>query len=853
MEIASLMRRGLSRADAEREAEIRFGGRTQWSESARDELRSRILEEAGRDLRYAVKGLGRQPGFTIAAAATIGLTLTAVLVAFRLAEMVFLAPLDVPRPDRLVRVTLERLRGERDRIGLAEFALLRTIQSFESAAAHYSTAPLYVEANGQARELQGAVVTWTYFPLLGARPARGRFFTAAEDDIPGRDAVAVISHALWRDGFGGAAVLGTPITINRRIFTIVGVAAEGFHGVEPELARNEIWIPMGMVRTGYRWCDPLGPDCTITAMLARLAPGATPSSARSEASGLLGRLAALGAADDTLRGVAVTPVRGWRPDLQDTLAPMTALLAAIAVVLLLIGCTNLAGLLIARGTARRRELALRRALGASQGRLIRQMLAESTLLAIMGTALAMLVSGPALAGLIGFFGSDGQGYTRAFDLSVRPAVPVMAFLSTVVALALFGLLPAIRLARVDPAGPLAGGRSDCPGIPRLRRALVGIQVGLSLGLLVGALLLGRSAARIAAPAGFETESVALLRVRPRLVGYGPDRAVPYLRRVEREITLLAGVESAALVGIGATWGGGSDRAVRRADAPVPSPGQETVAAVQEVSPGFLAALRVRLLRGRSFTLGDSTGTPPVMIVSRSLERALWPGGEALDQRLVIDDIEFSVVGVVDDYLLHPVGQAPSPLALIPLWQQVFAPPIDARLAVRTRSDPAAALPSLRDAITRIDPAVPVTETVTLRAQVAANFTPVRIGRTVAGLAAGLGLLLSSVGLYGVVAFLVAQQTREIGVRLAVGARPTTITAQFVRQGLAPVWWGTLAGLGAALATTRLLSTLLIGVSPVDPATYALAMLVTTAIAFLAILLPARRASRVAPVEALRSE
>jgi predicted permease len=399
-------------------------------------------------------------------------------------------------------------------------------------AVHYSTAPLYVAMNTESHELQGAVVSASYFPMLGVKPHLGRFFSASEDSVPDRDAVVVLSYGLWRRRFGARAdALGGWIGINGRSFQIIGVAPEGFNGIEPSLDLNELWIPAMMLHVGYRYCDALQPGCTPTDVLGRLASGATPDRVRTELQPFARQLALLSNPADTLSTLTVAPALGARPESQRRFADLARLLSAIAVLLLLIACANLSTLLVVRGMARQREIALRTSLGASRRRIVRQLLAESLLLAVPGGAAGAALSLWTTAALAGFFTSDDEGYIHWFSIVPDGRVLLFTALATVAAAALFGLLPAFASTRDGVSERIKTGGTAGPARAGTRTTLIAFQVALSLVLLVGAGLLTRSFSRIVGRQAFDSNHVALLRLRPALVGYGPDSAQRFLHNV----------------------------------------------------------------------------------------------------------------------------------------------------------------------------------------------------------------------------------------------------------------------------------------------------------------------------------
>jgi predicted permease len=856
MQARANQRLGMDAVSALRAARASFGGSERWKEEARDEYSSRPLEDFARDVRHGARALVRQKGFSLVAILTIALGIAATVTVFGFINSVFLRPLPVAQGARLVRVYFRAAGGDYSTLSHAAYRVIRDrTTSLDMVAVHYSTAPLYVTMDGDSRELQGAVVSASYFPMLGVTPLLGRFFSAAEDSVPDRDAVVVLSYDLWRRGFGARAdALGRWIGINGRNFQIIGVAPEGFNGVEPSLDINELWIPAMMLRVGYRYCDALQPGCTPTDVMGRLASGATADRVRTELQPIARELALLSNPDDTMRALTVSPALGARPGAQRQFADLARLLSAIAILLLLIACANLSSLLVVRGMSRQREIALRTSLGAGRARIVRQLLAESLLLAVPGGVVGAGLSLWTTRLLAGFFIDDDEGYIHWFEIVPDLRVLAFAALVTLAAAALFGLLPAFSSTRVGVSERIKTGGTAGPTRGRTRTALIAIQVALSLVLLVGAGLLTRSFSRIVGRQTFDSSHVTLLRLRPALVGYGPARAQAFLRKVSAALAQLPDVESVALArGSGFLWlATGRVRVTLPTYAPRAA-GAEPRVEYHEVSPHFFTTLRVPVLGGREFTDQDTGGTPRVAIVNAALARRLWKDTSPLGRQVVLDDHAYQVVGVVQDHRLHNGSEAPPAMAFVPFWQNDFDPQVDARMAIRMKGDPAQAIALLRRAIAAVDPAVPVTEAMPMTGQVGASYKQVQLSGAVLVSAATLALFLSGLGLYGVVAFLVERRTREIGIRLAVGARPRSVVALFVAQGLRPMAIGSAAGLVTAFAGAHLLERWLFGVSPFDATAFVVAIVAICAVALAASLVPAMRAARIDPTVALRYE
>jgi predicted permease len=843
------IRRGMAPDDARRRALLALGGRAQWTERVRGEQRSRVLDDFLRDLRYGAAALRRNIGHAAGAIITIAVAIAATTTVFNFVSTVYLRPLAVPEGARLVRIHAAVPPTQESTLGFPAFARLRgSARSLDFVVAHYSTAPLYVTARGESSELPSAVVSAEYFPMLGLQPALGRFFASAEDAVPDRDAVAVIGHDLWRSRFGAdSQVVGERISINGRPFTVIGVAPAGFEGVEGGLL-NTLWIPMAMLRTGYRWCDGFQPSCTITSILARLAPGFTVADAQAEVTAMRPMLLAGTDSAQMARGITVEPATGIRAQEQHQYERLSALLWAIAIVLLTVATANVGGLLLARGMARRKEFALRSSLGASRGRIVRQLLAESLALGIAGGSLGILLTAATSRALGTFFATEQRRLEMPLDGRVLGFVIGL----TLVSVLLFGLFPALRVSRVDVSEVLKGGGG---GSSRARSALVAGQALLAIALLVAAGLLNRSFMRAMSGGAFDPTHVAQARLRPRLVGYPPDRAQAYVRAALERVRAVPGVVVAAPArgSLDVRSTGAGSAAIALPGDPPAAPDRAPRVDYFDIGPGFLETLRVPVVTGREFSTHDTPSTPLVALVNETLARRLWGSISVVDHTLLLDGRSFHIVGVVKDHRPHAFGEAPREAAYVAYWQNAFGPQTDANVAIRVEGDPVRALASIRRAIESVDAAVPVTEVSSMALRMRASYTEVRLGGVVVLSSALATLFLAAVGLYGVVSYLVAQRSREIAVRLAVGARPGEVVSMMLRQGLRPIGVGGAIGLVVSVAAAPLLSRWLFGIAPVDGLTILAAVAAVTVVAVIASYLPARRAAEMDPAAVFRAE
>ncbi|HET9707018.1 MAG TPA: ADOP family duplicated permease [Gemmatimonadales bacterium] len=843
------IRAGMSPEHARRRARIEFGSVAGHEEAARDVLRSRFVEDLIRDLHYGWRSLRRHPGFALTTVLTIALGIAATVTVFTIVDSIFLRPLPVPHAERLVSISFRRPSGREVWIGTSGTALLRArAPALDAVAAHDSREVLLVAARGAATEQFGAFVSPDYFAVLGVRPQLGRFFLPAEDSVPDRDAVAVLGYDLWRTRFAAdPSVLGEHIQVRGRDVVVVGVAPPGFIGISIGGAPNDLWLPTMMLGVMGTTCVGR-PGCHEATVLARLAPHATIAQARLQVQALSPALGLMAFGHDTTPRVTLAPLRGMATDQRTDYVALAPLLAGIALLLIVISCANVAELLVTRGLSRSPEVALRYSLGADAARVIRQLVTENLLLGGTGGVLGVLLSIGAVRALMGFFAEDSEGFPHFFYLSLDARVLLFALGASLAAVALFGVLPAVTTSRAALARHAA--ESRIAGRGRGRLALMGAQVALSLTLLVGAALMARSFLTLMHRQQFDVSHMALIRLRPEQIHYEPPRAQRFLHQV---VARLAGMPDVTGVAFGRGRGFLWDEGPTQLPLGRSAADTALLAYARFVSPGFLATLRIPLLAGREFVESDDTKAPLVTIVTESVARTLWPGETPLGRTIVLGGKTFRIVGVTADFAVHPITTPAPPVVLVPFWQNAFEPEVDARLAVRVRGDPATALPRLRQAITATDPAVPIAELMTLASQVDANNTAVHLGAVVLLVAALVALFLTGLGLYGVISYLVERRTREIGVRIAIGATPARIVGLVVRHGLAATLAGGATGLVCAALGARFLTAYLIGVQPGDRIAFAAALLAVTAVTCVASYLPARRAAGIDPMSALRVE
>jgi len=801
-----------------------------------------MLETVRQDLRFGMRMLRRRLVFSATAVATIALATASIATVASLADALLWQRPDAPQPDRLVTIVATRGRpGGEGAVSYPDYAIFRDRTATVSAlAAHYSTAPLFVDVNGNAREVNGAVVSANYFSVLGLQAAAGRLFRSDEDRVPDRDRVAVISADASGTWFGSSArAIGSTLTINGVTFTVIGVVPAQSPRLTPMPV--EIYIPTMMLRVGYRWCDDaLAADCTMLSLIGRLAPAHTLADAAAEYQTIMPPAWAHAPVGEN-RGVIVKQPRGLSVD--DDEPRLIATLGAVAAVLLIVCCVNLGGLLSAQSVARQAEFAIRSSLGAAPMRVARQVLTEALLLAALGSLGGIVFSRifiDTLARL--FFSTDDEGHQLFYAFGQSPMVLAATVTAAILAGLLFSVVPAMRAA-LRPARPVLSRSTSARW--SASRWLLAAQAATAVALLATSTLLATSAYQSLAGRNYETSHVALMRVRPRLVKYTPERAQQFQRQVMQQLQSMPSVESATMVGIGTVLSGGS--------AGVALPGwladQHDTVRYNEIGPAYFATLRVPILFGREFGDNDTMQSEPVAVVNDTLARRLWPNGGAIGSTISINDAPRKVVGVVADATLNNRNEPSVPWAYSPYWQNPGE--IDSRIAVRTAGDPAALLPALVREVHRIDRNVPIAETITLAVRVAGLTRPVRVAALFIGYAAGLAVLLTAIGIYSALAFAVSRRTKEIGIRIALGAAPAQLVGSIVGDGLLVVLTGAASGILLAVGASRTVSHLLYGTADTDWLAFVGAVLAVTVVGVCASIGPARRAAAIEPVEALR--
>ena len=798
-----------------------------------------------RDVRHAIRALRRTPGFTASAVLTFALGIGVNTAVFSVFNGVLLRPLPYPEADRLTMVWMDN-RGENIREDITSYPNYRDWRdqgsSYGQLAAYTSNAFTLTGADEPER-LSGAQATANFFDVMGVRPLLGRVFTEAHE-TPGRDAVALISHGLWQRRFGGAPnVLGRTIVLNGRSHEIIGVMP-GTLGVP---ADAELWTPLAPEPTlrearGSFWLPVIG----------RLKPGVPVEQAQAEMSGIAARLEQ---AYPGNRGFGINVVPLHRHLVGDIERSLVVLLAAVGVVLL-IACANLSNLLLGRTAARRKELAIRTALGALRGRLIRQIVTEAFVLATAGAVLGLLLAYWAT----GFFiaiGGDSIPRPEAIAIDARVLAFTLAISAACALLA--ALVPALQASRPGTADTLREGGREGGSIAsrRTRSALVACEVALAFVLLAGAALLLRSLWSMQhVERGFSTDRIATVRLSLPTALYGAPADVRsfYLRLLER-VRALPGVESAA-TGTGVLQPLVTNSNVFTIEGkPLPPPGQRVEYPIEAVSTGYFETLGVTPLAGRTFTDQDRADAPGVVIINETLARQGWPGQDPLGRRMRGGGDNsrapwLTVVGIVPDLRRADLRRQIRPEVYLTTLQLT---PRSQMLLVRTTGDPAAIVPSIRREARALDPRLPLFAAGTLDRQVTATLASPRFRAVLLAAFAVIAVLLAAIGIYGVTAHAVGQRTHEVGIRMALGARRIDVLRLILAQHLRPALAGLGLGIAAALALSRSLRTLVYGIGVADPASYIAMAAGLLAVAAAACWIPARRATRIDPLSALRTQ
>ena len=844
------IRRGMSPAEAHRQARIRFGNMKNMQERYHDQGGLPFLEVAYQDMRFALRSFLRSPRFTIPALVALTLGIGATSAIFSVVRGVVLEPLPYQDPERVVAVWEHRVDRNRPRnvIAPANYVAWRERQkSFEFLGMVQPATQTFMFDN-QPHEIAGYRASADALFAFGTQPRLGRLFTA-DEDLPGTDNVIILSHEFWQSRLGGRAdVFGSLLTVNGVQRGVVGVMAPRFT-IEGQV--TNYLIPYGLAVEAMRNAPGRGGSHGI----ARLKHGVTFEQAFDDMKTLMSQLATEAPQRNTNWSITLVPIHDQTVD---QITPALSVLSGAVLLVLLVACVNVANLLLARSTVRQRELGLRTALGAGRGRLVRQMLTESTLLSLAGGVLGLMLAWVLHLGLLALIG-DRIPVPRldqvALDSTVIGFTLALSLLTGIV----FGVIPALFATGNANETLREGGRhSSGPRARRVLGALVVAEVALSLVLLAGAGLLIRSFMALqSVPTGMQVDNLLTARVSVSGSRYAdPKVGVAMFDAVLERIRSIPGVEQAAAVSFLPMTGLGIGTSFHRADRPTPPPGEQLSTAVKPITPNFFKTMGIPLVRGRDFSAADTWTSTPVAIVSESLVKQAYPNEDPIGQRLQVsiggvarpDGAE--IVGVVSDIRMATLNEPPPNATYMPHTQL----PIGVMtFVVRSGVDPSSLVPGMAAAVRASDPALPLADVRTMDEVVAATLARPRAVSSLLTVFAVIALILAGVGVYGVMAYSVSQRTQEIGVRIALGASSAAVFRMMIVDAFRLVAIGMVVGVVAAAWLSRFLTTMLFEIGRFDVVTFVATALVLGAVATLASYVPARRGMRIAPVEALRAE
>jgi predicted permease len=799
------------------------------------------------ELRYAVRSLWKSPGFTVTAVLLLSIGFGANATIFSLVNSILLRPVPgIAQADRLAIVG-KTVRGSRwsGNHSYPDYRDLAARNTVFAGLASYDYLPMSLSDGTQTDRVAGGLVSGNFFQVLGVRMGAGRLFGAVEDSK--REAAAVISEALWNSRWNrDPAVVGKQVTINGKPFTIIGVAGAGFRGVLIDSVAD-VWIPLSMHEAVGRGkgLDTLR-DAAWIALIGRLKPGVSLGEARAQIGAIGQQLAAAYPADNRDKQMLLEPYSPVGGGAGEAIT-FLSILVAVAGLALLIVCANVANLLIARASSRQREIAIRTSLGAARWRIVRQMLVEGLVLSSGGVLAGLIVTLWTTAAIERLFPIIG-GMDVALDF--RPDLRVLAFSLALafVSTATFVLAPAFTATRLDLAEALkSGGMAVAGGRSRLRSVLAVVQVGVGLLLIVCAGLLTRSYANLkSSDPRVNLDAVLLASIDPDANGYDKARGLDVMNRVVDRVSRIPGVQSAALAMM-VPFG---DTALSLG--PVAAEGQRPVSSdMNLVGPGYFATIGVPILRGRDFRASDTRGAPNVAIINQMLARTLWPTGDPIGKTFRIGDEPgvWEIAGVAANIRYRSARDHDRPFVYLPVAQSYIG-----RTTIHVRgANPAGLVESVRRAVLEVDRNLPVFDVRSLRGQFDRSLWTDRLIVILLGAFGAVAALVAAIGLYAVMSFHVTRKTREIGIRMALGASISEVLAQSLRDGIVLTAIGAVLGLGLSLAATQVLRQFLFGVTPADPWTLAGAVLFLAVTAGLASIVPARRAARVEPMIALRYE
>ena len=804
------------------------------------------------DFRYSLRMLLKNPGVTAAAVLSLALGIGANATIFTWVKSVLLNPLPgVPDPGGIYVLAAQSRDGDDRSFSYPNFRDIRA-QATTFQPILQDDVLLSVSDGQQADRAFGVLVSGDYFDVVGTRPLLGRTFSKAEDQTPGGAPVLVISYALWQRRFGGAAsVIGRTVNVNDRPYTIVGVMPQDFLGTSLGLA-VDAWVPVmqqpelqpagnRLEARGSGWAQ----------VLVRLREGISLQAANAELQTIRAQLEREYSTNDGWR-LTIVPVASSPWGAPMALRPVLLVLVGVVAAVLLIACANIANLLLSKAVGRRREIAVRLSLGASRGRVVRQLLVESLMLSVLGGAAGLAVAWWSAGLLMAFV--PPTDFPINLGLRVDATVLLFTAAASIVTGLVFGLAPALHASspRLTQALRDESGRTSASATrQRLRHSLVVAQVALCLVLLVGAGLFLQSLRRAQhLQPGFDPTNVTMASFDVFPAGYNRSRGQVFQRQLLDRVRALPGVERASLARtIPLGFSGNSSTGIS-VDGYQPKKDEEIVITYNEVSDGYFETLRIPIVQGRAFSERDVEGATPAVIVNETMARRYWQDGNPVGRHITAGTERVEVVGVAKDGKYRSLNESPRPYMYFPLAQRYRS---SLKLHVRSNAESGAILNAIREVFRELDPDLPVTETMPIAGHLEQAVFAQRIAATMLAIFGALALTLAAVGLYSVMAYAVSQRTHEMGIRLALGASPGELRRMIVGSGMKVAAVGLALGAIAAAGVSRLLTSLLNGVSPTDPVTFAVVLGTLASVAFIAALVPARRASRVDPIVALRYE
>jgi macrolide transport system ATP-binding/permease protein len=848
------LRKGMTADDARREALLSLGGVEQTKEICRDQRGLPMIETALQDLRFGLRMLRRNPGFSLLAILCLTLGIGANAAVFSWVEGILFRPYPAVAHQERLFALAGTARGETGPTGVSWPDLLDLQRNCKLVDAFIVTkiTGTTLSIGDRAERTIGSIVSANYFDAIGVHPLLGRGFEPGEDSGRSAHPLAVISYQLWKERFNGdPQIIGKTQRLNGVLHTIVGVAPEGFYGTFVGWAM-QFWVPASMEEVfeagGYKLEDR---DARWIEAYARLKPGVTLVQAQQEIWAVAQRLET--AYPDTNRGRNIKLWPLWQTPFNNagTLLPTLEIMLAVVVFVLLIACANVGNLLLVRSFARRHEMTVRLAIGAGRGRLLRQLFTEGLILSVFGAAGGLLVAHwcrHALVVLLPARAGVAMHLPGEIDWRVMTLSAGVCLLATI----LLGLVPSLQTRKLDLAGAL---KTETVGVVGgggkawLRSGLVVVQVSLSFILLVGAGLLLQSLQKVrTASPGFSTHDVLFTTVDLVSAGYDAQRAQTFQDALLERVKALPGVEWAVLARMTPLSYGSYSSTVISVDGYQPSPDEQPTVQYNEVGPDYFVTMGIPLVSGREFTRADDESAALVAVVNETMAARYWHSGNPMGQRVQVKGRWMQVIGVAKDAKYQSLREAPEPFFYVPRRQNFS---IGAGLYVRTPLSQRTMSIALAREVRAMDPNLAPYEVISLQEQVDRSTSPQLVAVTLVGILGGLALLLAAIGLYGVMSYAVSQSTRELGLRMALGAGASNVLRLVMSRGLVLTASGVTLGAGVALALTRLLGNLLYKVSPRDPLAFGSAFAVMAIASLAACFLPAWRATRTDPARALR--